>query len=1735
MPATQIKKIKIAGQTEVVDSLLKRVTLFNRETMQLLAAKNVKPDNSWAMYAPDQGNEKHLIIGLDEGANFNVAAFDRVSLATETYIFPPEDFEAVSSKANAFYIADVQCIDPDAIPSPVFLPGELIDSKTLTDVFFVEDRRFYGHFENGARDVIFVGAGTDNDNILEGTRINIGGFEYKIAVILNNGNGAGTVQLDWDISATKTDILEDGSCIFNAPMKMSYIETSGNGTLTPAGHGYLPFYSKNIINQSIFTGFLPADMKTLTFKVKTDTLAITSRIPILSIRDRFEIGIQGTARLLYFASATGGMGAFADHQTITLTAGVEYFICIQFGVSSTIVYSDNMTTLAKTLPVIPLSGAEEIYFYGPSQYANAVSSIDKRISIYDVRAFNKLLTVAERGTVKAAPIAGNGFPVKARACINIIKDGTDLSAMASEVIPYNSGFELFSPFYGTALNTLIFDKKVKLRHAPMSLLEVAKNIFSVTNSTELTAAIAAAQDNDVIKLAPVGYSVTHSITKKIIHLYGDIDNESPGRQALFNLSTTALNVDFKAYPATQKSQIAKKIQMFFCNLSFYQSHNAYSGIVLDADISSPLMEFVFVNSFISQGAVGGNGIGVGTAATSVLSVRMINCTMNIPNAIKWHFAGYNSPDASLSIEKCEFAQALKLTNIQTPVTADYVTAPTVGYGAIHQTDRQYSPAFFDIAPIYFEIPAGTTDEDLFKVQVPIDLSGHPEIFDSVTDISTMTVFFQDGSILPIEVESWDVVLKKGLLWVSLPYVLSGSSTFYAIVYPRSAGQTGGIENDLIHAVWDDFLFSYHMGYNPDGAGSCKDSSGKENHGDPQSMTPANKSFGPLGGYEYSFNGSTQFIDSGKIIPAKIQEGAVEIVFKTSQAQAHILSQAADGWNDRDVNISIGKPTGVSNSVTDGHLSFEAKGPELSETNNVISTLPVNDGSYHHAGLSWYKENLGLVIDGVIDVPQIEYKMWGADGSSNVMAGTDGVDYFAGAISEIIFSNKFRSAYWHELFNKSLGNSLLAYIPEVEPIYQGALWALWGLWGSDAHFASSNGNKTIKKVLSNLSYSILANVSKNTGKWYFEIKINAIPVNQYIGVATLAANPTAAGSAFMWYLCYNGHVYHANTGKACSAAFVAGDVIGVAVDIGTGKIWWSRNGTWQLSGNPATGVNPVYTNVTGDLYPSISHYTLNSENTIQTGADASYALPEGFEYWGIKTAVPFGEGFVSEKKLTNFPVKIDLPFGTLAADQILASHANLSVLHNGNPIKAEVVHWAQNSRAILWALIPEVVVGNNIFTLSYGGAPSGLTGTIGSSPGEDVWEDFKAVYHLSQSPAAIKDSTGNNPDAIAINMDGSNLVDFELNFNGTDEAINFGNLFPEEQESGQVHIAFKTEDISAPLLSQGSSEFSIDADGILDIIGEQAEESVAAINDNGLKTVSYAFHRGKRDYYINGVDQIPYGIFGSDGLADVLIGGHYAAGATFAGNIVDMRFSEVDKGQQELAMRGKLWKETLDPNSSFKDVIPVFSFDQKETYKIWTGSEWRAVVSKSDAVHGVSGDSSWHYRDDASIWSKIDAANFDEAAKKATEYLNNQNATETIETLTSVEWASAGGMSSDGYFDMAFVFNIPVVGLCPSLSGVHADGMKQTLTNWFDLGPFNGKITGSKVEWSILMADLAFDYSVVKAYSCITGGTWAECTRNGTISGISAGMVTTGLSIQFKLLTPFNIPSGSKIVLTPKIF
>ena len=158
-----------------------------------------------------------------------------------------------------------------------------------------------------------------------------------------------------------------------------------------------------------------------------------------------------------------------------------------------------------------------------------------------------------------------------------------------------------------------------------------------------------------------------------------------------------------------------------------------------------------------------------------------------------------------------------------------------------------------------------------------------------------------------------------------------------------------------------------------------------------------------------------------------------------------------------------------------------------------------------------------------------------------------------------------------------------------------------------------------------SQSSHATMGVSTGKWYYEHYMeddNATPQNHGAGWLGTKQDMTGNGSGFTRLttrIHYGDHVGRVVNGWADSGSGAANndntgafhdqsrtaaedDVMGTAVDLDAGKMWFHINGIWAIAesggsvGNPATGANPKFTNIatvldgTQHLVPAQNHYT-----------------------------------------------------------------------------------------------------------------------------------------------------------------------------------------------------------------------------------------------------------------------------------------------------------------------------------------------------------------------------------------------------------------------------------------------------------------------------------------------------------------------------------------------------------------
>lgn len=150
-------------------------------------------------------------------------------------------------------------------------------------------------------------------------------------------------------------------------------------------------------------------------------------------------------------------------------------------------------------------------------------------------------------------------------------------------------------------------------------------------------------------------------------------------------------------------------------------------------------------------------------------------------------------------------------------------------------------------------------------------------------------------------------------------------------------------------------------------------------------------------------------------------------------------------------------------------------------------------------------------------------------------------------------------------------------------------------------------------------TVRATISRDValgGKGYFEVYVPTTDV--IIGVATADASTTSYigfyASGWGYYSGTGEKFHNTPSGTAYGNSFSATAVIGVAVDCTAAKIWFSKNGTWQASGDPATGTGAAFGDLAGTIFPAASIGSGSSVTLRLKSTSWSYAAPSGFSEW-----------------------------------------------------------------------------------------------------------------------------------------------------------------------------------------------------------------------------------------------------------------------------------------------------------------------------------------------------------------------------------------------------------------------------------------------------------------------------------------------------------------------------------------
>jgi hypothetical protein len=145
----------------------------------------------------------------------------------------------------------------------------------------------------------------------------------------------------------------------------------------------------------------------------------------------------------------------------------------------------------------------------------------------------------------------------------------------------------------------------------------------------------------------------------------------------------------------------------------------------------------------------------------------------------------------------------------------------------------------------------------------------------------------------------------------------------------------------------------------------------------------------------------------------------------------------------------------------------------------------------------------------------------------------------------------------------------------------ANYCVWNpLDTGSSSMTASNGNLTFTKAGANFS-PIRGTLAVISGKYYFEMTANTSALTQ-IGVCNdynIRQNggdnsiQNTGGIGAAWDS--RGFLFQAGTSSSYAYTFTTNDVVMVAFDASSGKVWFGKNGTWN-TGNPATDTSPAVT-------------------------------------------------------------------------------------------------------------------------------------------------------------------------------------------------------------------------------------------------------------------------------------------------------------------------------------------------------------------------------------------------------------------------------------------------------------------------------------------------------------------------------------------------------------------------------
>ena len=318
----------------------------------------------------------------------------------------------------------------------------------------------------------------------------------------------------------------------------------------------------------------------------------------------------------------------------------------------------------------------------------------------------------------------------------------------------------------------------------------------------------------------------------------------------------------------------------------------------------------------------------------------------------------------------------------------------------------------------------------------------------------------------------------------------------------------------------------------------------------------------------------------------------------------------------------------------------------------------------------------------------------------------------------------------------------------------------------------------------------ATMGVSSGKFYWEVlmwstsahfwqdqKASVVQLEGYSGDSNEPGRFVSNGVTYI----PNGNIYSGgNSGsQSYGDSYTKGDIIGVSLDMDNGKVWFSKNGVWQNSGNPVTGVNAAYDALLtdGNIFAPMAYLSYNdSVEVFNFGQDSSFA--------GNKTA----QGNTDDNGYGDFYYEPPTGFNALCTqnlddpDVIPSEHFN-TVLYTGNGGTQSITGvgfqpdwvWAKSRSATDTHVLTDAVRGiqKAIVSNSTGAEytdPTGLTSfnsngfSIGSASRWNTSSRTYVAWNWKANGSGVSNTDGTITSTVSANTDAGFSI---VSYTGTD--------------------------------------------------------------------------------------------------------------------------------------------------------------------------------------------------------------------------------------------------------------------------------------------------------------------------------------------------------------------------------